>query len=217
MKYFQDLKFEKGFSLIEMLLALAIGMIGIFIFSLAVIKSYHSYSSVEFAVAHSDLTIGIRRALLDRRALEKTVALNPVLKAVVENNYSGPVTQSTNHQVYGIDLYDANGLKITGADQDATNLTATPVYYTLDGFPCTTLGVGRCFVSVKSSFILQGHPRMGTFKNLEPTATYPSWDPRLKPEFIQINFVIEYDPAAPRIVRKPVFGSVFYSLNDLGL
>ncbi len=207
---------QEGFTLIEMLIGLAIGVIGVLLFSSAMLKARNSYTQIEYTGARSELVMVIRAAVLDRRALSITAQNNPVMKALVENNFTGPVTSVSSHQTYGVDLYNNTGQKISGADIDSTHSVATPVYYTMDGVICVTPGTQGCFVSVKTSFSIQGHPRVGTYHNIEPTPVYPAWSSLLRPDFIQLNYIIEYDPSAPGIARKPMEGSVFFAFEDLG-
>lgn len=208
---------RNGFTLMEMMVGLAIGCLGIFIFSSAVLKAQSSEAWVETSAARGELALAVRRTILDRRSLTVTVAMNPVLKAVVHNDYSGAVSSANSGQFYGIDLYDSSQKKIAGADADATHPTASPVYYTTDGYPCATLGVGKCFISVKASFMFQGHPVYSSYHDVVPTVSYPAWDSRLTPDFLQFNYSIVYDDATPGITRKPVEGSVFINYDDLGI
>jgi hypothetical protein len=206
-----------GFTLMEMMVGVGIGSFGIFLFSTAIIQIRNLSNQVEYSAARSELASIIRKAILDRRALSQTVENNPVVKAIVKNDFTGAVSSVNSGEPYGINVYDASGNKIAGAAADSTHPTASPVYYTMDGLPCPELRVGRCFISVTASFLIQGHPQWGTHHGVEPTPTYPAWSPSLRPDFMQIHYMIVYDEQAPGIFRKPIEGTVFIGFDDLGI
>jgi len=206
-----------GFTLMEMMVGVGIGSFGILLFSSAIIQSRNLSHQVEYSAVRSELASMVRKAILDRRALLRTVENNPAVKAVVKNEFTGTISSVNSGEVYGIALFDASGNKIAGAAADNTHLTASPVYYTLDGLPCTQFRVGRCFISVTASFLIQGHPQWGTHHGVEPTPTYPAWSPFLRPDFMQIRYTITSDEKTPGIFRKPIEGTVFIGFDDLGI
>lgn len=213
----QGLSAPAGFTLIEILVSLGIGTFGILAFSFAILSIMKSGEEMKTNVSRSEIAQMLRRSVLDRRALALTVQNNPVLKAVVTNDFTGPVSSVNSGEIYGIDVFDSSMTRIAGASSDNTHPAANPVYYTLDGAICTNLGLHPCYISVTASFSIQGHSRLGTFHGLEPTTTYPAWDPHLRPDFLTIHYQITLDSSAPGIARKPIRSSTLFSIDDLGI
>jgi type II secretory pathway pseudopilin PulG len=199
---------QTGFGLVDILIAMAVSSIGLFAFSSAVLNAQTSGNFIGSLKAQSDLTFAIRRAIHDRRALKITGSNSLPMKAVVNGDWTLMTVLSGNP--YEIDLYDANGNIIAG------KASTGPVYYTLDGYPCTIPLTGKCFIAATAVFQIQGEPRMGSVGNAIPTDKYSSWDPRLRPDYIELDYKIEVLPGAPGPSRKPVTGAIFFAYRDIG-
>lgn len=200
----------QGFTVVEMLLGLAIGFIGITIFSYGLIATGKSVWGVKTTITRNALTTLLRNSITDRSSLRKTIEQNPLLFAVIHNDYAlipGGTLQS-NHE-YDVALFDASGTRIAG-----TKLA--PVYYTIDGIPCTDFGSGSCLVSVTSSFLFQGLPQNNSPERMIPIQQYPV-KPGINVDFIQINYKNSFSKSNQGLVRKDVNGSVFINFEDIEL
>lgn len=204
---------SQGFTLIEAVIGLVIGVIGVLIFSSGVLSVFNSANFFKTTITRDELALTIRRALINPKAFKVTVANNPVIKAVVTNDYStfGDVFSN---QVYGIYVYDVSGMQLTGASLDSDS-AEDPRYYTNEGFPCDSPGVGPCRFKITASFMIQGSPLWASPNSVVPTAKYPSWPGAPGPDFMIISYSLEILNHVDDIERKPLTGSVFISLDDL--
>lgn len=204
---------SQGFTLMEVVISLVIGVIGVLIFSSGVLSVLQSADFFKTTITRDELALTIRRALINPKSFKITANNNPVMKAVVTNDYStfGDVYSN---QVYGIHVYDVSGMQLTGASADHDS-AEDPRYFTNEGFPCSTPGSSSCRVKITASFMIQGSPLWASPNSVVPTAKYPSWPGAPGPDFMLISYTIEILSDADEIERKPLTGSVFISLDDL--
>lgn len=201
---------EQGFTMIEVLIGLGIALIGLLIFSTGVLSTLKSAEFLKSQSSREEISQSIRRAIIDRKALQKTILANPIFGTLATG--SGPDVYSSVD--YGIQILDASGMVISGAGADSTRLE-TPVYYTTEGYTCTTPAVAKCLIKVTSHFFIQGMPRYTSTDHMVPIDRYPAWNSALKPEFLVIKYRIEQLPSAHQIERKPIEGSVFLTFEDM--
>lgn len=206
--------YRNGFSLVELMVALSLLMIGIFGFANGFLNVTNSSFFLQETLTRTELNRKIKNTLSDVRSLRTTVmaADNHQLKAAALNDFTGCVSSLNTHQFYDVSIYDSSGFKIVGP-------SSSPVYYTYQGFACptgSTYGQGDCVVKVTSQFMIQSVPQTGSFDRMVTPAVHPSGYAQIKPEFIFITYNITFfdKPGVPK--RKDANGAVFLNIADLG-
>jgi prepilin-type N-terminal cleavage/methylation domain-containing protein len=210
---------QGGFSLMEMIVAISIGTGAILIFSSGVLATLNSVDFVQASATRDEIAFTIRRTILDHRSFKVSIEQNPVIKAITSLDFSGPVKQVYSGQPYGITLYDRSGVTVlAGPGDDGTN-PEQPVYYKIDGSPCTTPGVNKCLLAVTILFSIQGNPQYKEppLHTIIPMAVYPTWAGKnVKPDFMQFDYKIDFlDDGKNGIARKNLTGSVFIDFEDM--
>lgn len=200
-----------GFTLLELLIAMAIASIGLLLFSSLIIKSQDSLSEVQLMATRGELDVMLRKSILNQRALKITIDSQPQLHAVVRSDYS-TITSVNALIPYGVTIYDSNGTALSGPELPSPS----PVYYTTDGMHCTP-GQPKCYISITSMVKIQGTPDNDLYDHIEPTRSYPSYLTILKPEFLQFSYTISIDPNKPGMARKDITRSVFITIEDIGV
>jgi prepilin-type N-terminal cleavage/methylation domain-containing protein len=208
---------RNGFTLVELMAAMAVGSITILFAMSMMVNSVRAATLVSSQSEKNELVGSIRRTLMDRRAIQKTIDNNPIMSASINSNYSGAITSINSNVYYGISLYDNLGERIAGPQAFQT-VPESPVYYTEAGQVCTNPANSNCAYALTASYMVQGMARYGTPYDSAPTISYPSWNPNLKPEFFQVSFrlrSLKLDTYG--VARKDITGSAFYDLEEWGL
>jgi prepilin-type N-terminal cleavage/methylation domain-containing protein len=212
---------QNGFTLLEMAVALGVSVLSVVLFSGGFLTISKSSYFVQQTATRNSLLRMIRNSLMDHRAFQITANNDPMVHAIVTNDFSATGSILTNH-FYDISIYTSAGLRISGT-------TNNPVHYMVDGTACPA-GVnyteGQCVIEVTSTVMAEGVP---DFHNLDAmvsvaslpvvgysTPSYPTGSPSLRAELILVNFEIKIFTKDNAIERKPSRGSVFINLRDLG-
>lgn len=199
---------RRGFTIIELQIGIAIGIIGILIFSSGLLAAAKSKSFIQSTMVRNELAVLVRSSISDRAAMRITIQNNPELYAMVHNDYSLiPGGFLVSNQPYPVSIYDSSGTVISGTLQH-------PVYFTSEGNSCTTIGTGNCLITIKSSLMFQGLPQNNSPDRLIPMGQYPV-GPDINIDFIQINYSISFAETATEIGRRDINGSVIVNFEDI--
>ena len=215
------LRSQRGFTLIEILIAIGISMVAAILFLSGMLLLSNSSFFVQETLLRSDLSWVLKSAIMNHNALQKTANHNPLIQAVISNDFTATGAINTN-QFYDLSLYDSSDLQIAGT-------SLAPVLYTIDGAFCApglAYGQGNCVVSAISSFMVQGLPSASNLDRMSSVATlpipgftspsFPAIAPSLRADFIFINFDISFFAKPGTIIRKSAKGSVFINMADSG-
>ncbi len=223
---FKRLKSVRGFTLIEMLIALGISVMAVLAFSGAIQVVMNSDFFVQGTVTRNELARILKNAVMDHRSFKKTVEHDVKLTAIVANDYStsGPISTNV---FYDFSIYDFSDMKLSGPLDVPGD---PPAYYMIDGSHCpagVVAGQGSCAFRVTSRFMVEGPADRGSLDRMVPVASLPVVGyttspnlplstPCLRAEFIMVSFQIEFANKPGIIERKPTRVSVLISLDDLG-
>lgn len=211
-----------GFTLIELILALGLGSLCVAVFSNGFLEISKSSYFVQQSATRSSLMRSIRSSVLDHRAFMITATRDPLVHAVVTNNFSAVGGTLNTNQFYDISLYDSSGTRIAGTQ-------INPVLYMADGSTCPaglTFGNGPCVIAATSTMMVEGLPDSDHMNMMSSvltlpiigytTPSYPSGSPSLRAELLLISYEVKISTKHGHIVRKTARGSVFINVKDLG-
>lgn len=212
---------QRGFSLIELLISIALASMGLLAISSGVVLLLNSEKSVQTTLSRTVLRTLVQKALTNRKSLKVTILSNPVMKAAVSGTASDYAaiggTLFTDNRAYGIEIRDSGNQILAGKGADATSTGSTPVYYTVEGLPCSTPGMGNCLIASSAVVRIQGKAEWGTTANMIPRASYPAPNPTFKPDFMMVTYKIEIlaGTGSTNIQRKPFEGTAFILIDDV--
>lgn len=204
------LKGSHGFSLFELVTSSGLSAVIFLLISGAVAMMVYAQFNLQKTVTRVELNWMLRKAIINQKALEKTITNNPVPNALYRKNYGGMEPLNTG-QIYEINIYDANSNIVAGR-------TDSPAFFDYDGLPCQTPGVGKCMLKVLGTFSFQGVSRYGTLNHTVPEDSYPSWHPSIPVAFMRFAYkVTSLEPAdSSELTRRPIEGSIYINPQDLG-